>query len=227
MSTPASFTAIVPMRHHSERVHEKNYRSFSGKPLYTYILDTLSEVKQINTIVVDTDSPTIERGVQSHYPKIVLLRRPESLRGGEVPMNDVLLNSISRLDGEHFLQTHSTNPLVRAETFESAIKEYLANWPEHDSLFSVTRHQSRFWSPEGEPLNHDPSTLIKTQDLPGLMEENSSIYIFSRQVLESRKVRIGASPLLFEMDALEGWDIDDDLDFVIAEFLHSAIHQEN
>ena len=34
-------TALVPMRHYSERVPGKNYRLMAGRPLYAYILETL------------------------------------------------------------------------------------------------------------------------------------------------------------------------------------------
>ena len=51
--------ALVPMRHHSQRVPGKNYRLLAGKPLYQHIITTLLAVPEISTIVVDTDSQPI------------------------------------------------------------------------------------------------------------------------------------------------------------------------
>jgi CMP-N-acetylneuraminic acid synthetase len=79
--------------------------------------------------------------------------------------------------------------------------------------------QTRLWDQDGKPINHDPSVLLQTQDLPPVFEENSCIYIFTRDVLEKRHNRLGSSPLMFEMDAEEAWDIDDELDFSITEYL--------
>ena len=60
-----SITALVPMRHHSQRVPGKNYRLLDGKPLYQHILTTLLHVPQVSEIVVDTDSADIIAGLQS------------------------------------------------------------------------------------------------------------------------------------------------------------------
>ena len=90
-------------------------------------------------------------------------------------------------------------------------------------MFSVTRFQTRFDDENGEALNHDPSVLIKTQDLPVLYEENSCIYLFTKEVFERNKMRIGEKPILFEIDQLEAIDIDVEEEFVLAEKLHKIL----
>jgi CMP-N-acetylneuraminic acid synthetase len=134
-------------------------------------------------------------------------------------MNDILLYDTSKVAADIYLQTHSTNPLLKAETIESALDAFLEVYPGRDSLFSVTRLQTRLWDQDGKPINHDPSVLLQTQDLPPVFEENSCIYIFTRDILEKRHNRLGSNPLMFEMDAEEAWDIDDELDFSITEYL--------
>ncbi|MBW8002723.1 MAG: acylneuraminate cytidylyltransferase family protein [Planctomycetes bacterium] len=213
--------ALVPMRHDSQRVAGKNYRSFAGRMLYRYIVDTLLECSFVDEIVIDTDSPVITEDVSQHYPGVKLLERPQHLRAGEVPMNDVLLHDTSMVQADYYIQTHSTNPLLRSETISRAIELFLENCPEYDSLFSVTRLQSRLWDGQAKAINHDPAVLLRTQDLPGVYEENSCIYIFSRAVLEARGNRIGEKPFMFEIDSNEAWDIDEELDFSIAEFLYT------
>ena len=211
--------ALVPMRHTSERVPAKNYRELAGKPLFHHILTTLGGCPEIAEIVVDTDSPTLKDGLHEHFPAITLLERPEHLRAGEVPMNDILLHDTSQVQADVYLQTHSTNPLLRSETVSAAIKTFLENYPAHDSLFSVTPLQTRLYDQAGLPINHDPSELLRTQDLAPIYEENSCLYLFTRATLESRNHRIGASPLMFPIDPAEAWDIDEELDFQIVDFL--------
>jgi CMP-N-acetylneuraminic acid synthetase len=212
-------TALVPMRHHSQRVPEKNFRPLAGRPLYSYILDSLSQVPAVGAIVVDTDSPVIKDGLAKNHPEVIVVDRPESLRAPDVPMNDVILWDMKQAPAEHYLQTHSTNPLLSPRTIQRAVVKYFESLDTHDSLFSVTRLQRRLWTPEGEPLNHDPAVLLQTQDLPPVMEENSCLYIFSRGVMETRRNRIGTAPLLFEIDRDEAWDIDDPIDFELVEQL--------
>ncbi|MDK1029836.1 MAG: acylneuraminate cytidylyltransferase family protein, partial [Anaerolineae bacterium] len=118
-----------------------------------------------------------------------------------------------------YLQTHSTNPLLRPKTISKAIERFLAHYPEKDSLFSVTRWQTRLYDQHGVAINHDPTVLLQTQELPPVYEENSCLYLFTRKILLERHHRIGAHPILFEINSDESWDIDEGLDFEIAEFL--------
>lgn len=218
--------ALVPMRHHSERVAGKNYRPLAGKPLFHHILNTLLEVPEIDKVVVDTDSPTIMDGLQKHFSQVRLLERPEHLRAGTVPMNEVLLHDTAQVPADFYLQTHSTNPLLRSATISRAIRTFLERYPTYDSLFSVTRLQTRLWDELGRAINHNPNILLRTQDLPPVYEENSCIYIFARQTLESRNNRIGARPLMFEINPLEAWDIDEETDFIIADLLLQRREEE-
>jgi CMP-N-acetylneuraminic acid synthetase len=83
----------------------------------------------------------------------------------------------------------------------------------------VTRIQTRLWSEDGKPLNHNHKELLRTQDLPPVYEENSCIYLFNRRILLESKNRLGERPRLFEIDPSEAWDIDDELDMAIVESL--------
>jgi CMP-N-acetylneuraminic acid synthetase len=123
------------------------------------------------------------------------------------------------VEADFYLQTHSTNPLLRPETISKAIHTFLSDFPAHDSLFSVTRLKTRLYDQHGHALNHDPNILLQTQDLPPVYEENSCLYLFTRENLSRRRNRLSERPLMFEMDAVEAWDIDEELDFAITDFL--------
>lgn len=214
--------AIVPMRHNSERVPGKNYRPLGGEPLYHHVIHMLLSVAEIDHIVIDTDSHFIRDHAATQFPTVQVLDRPDHLRDGGIPMNDVLLNTIAQIDGDRFLQTHSTNPFLQAGSVGAALRALDAA-PEHDSLFSVTRFQARFWTSTGEPLNHDPTILLRTQDLDPVYLENSCMYIFGREVLTERRNRIGSTPLMFEIPVEEALDIDEESDFASAERLWAVL----
>jgi len=211
--------ALLPMRHHSQRVPGKNYRPLAGKPLFHHIMETLLAVPEINEVVVDTDSQPVQDGLRRDFPQVRLLPRPEYLCADTIPMNEILLYDTSQVEADFYLQTHSTNPLLRPGTISKAIQTFLAGFPAHDSLFSVTRLQTRLFDQHGQALNHDPKVLLQTQDLPPVYEENSCIYIFTRENLSRWRNRLGERPLMFEMDPAEAWDIDEELDFAITEVL--------
>jgi CMP-N-acetylneuraminic acid synthetase len=222
-----TIVALVPMRHHSERVPGKNYRFFAGRPLYHYIIKNLLACHLITKIVIDTDSAVIMEDAAHNFPQIRLIERPMYLRDGKTPINEVLLYDISLVSADFYLQTHSTNPLLRTETINQAINLFLVNCPTYDSLFSVTRVQTRLWDQLARAINHNPATLIRTQDLPPTYEENSCLYLFTRQILEQRRNRLGERPLMFEIGRTEAWDIDEELDFWTAEFLYNKLMEEH
>ena len=214
-----SLVALVPMRHHSQRVPGKNYRILAGKPLFGHIIETLLAVPEITQVVVDTDSDPVMESLRVDFPQVKIINRPENLRADDVPMNDILIHDTGQVQADFYLQTHSTNPLLKPETVSRAIQSLVTNYPTQDSLFSVTRLQTRLYDQHGRAINHDPSVLIQTQDLPPVYEENSCLYIFTRKNLLKRHHRIGEKPMMFEIDADEAWDIDEELDFAITDFL--------
>ena len=221
-----SLVALVPMRHHSQRVPGKNYRILAGKPLFHHILETLLAVPEITQILVDTDSDPVMDGLRADFPQVKIIDRPENLRADDVSMNDILIYDTEQIQADFYLQTHSTNPLLKSETVSRAIQSLITNYPAHDSLFSVTRLQTRLYDQYGRAINHDPSVLIQTQDLPPVYEENSCLYLFRRENLLKRHHRIGEKPLMFEIDAEEAWDIDEEMDFEICNFLLSRVERE-
>ena len=218
--------ALVPIRHHSQRVPGKNYRLLAGKPLFHHIIENLLAVPEIDQIVVDTDSETVIESLGKHFPQVKIINRPENLRADDVSMNDILVHDTRQVQADFYLQTHSTNPLLKPETVSCAIRKFRADYPACDSLFSVTRLQTRLYDRNGHAINHDPSILIQTQDLPPVYEENSCLYMFTRENLVKRHHRIGEKPLLFEIHPDEAWDIDEEMDFEICDFLLSRRKRE-
>lgn len=212
--------ALMPMRHSSERVPGKNYRPFGdGRPLFHHTLDALQACSLIDKIVINTDSPAIAEQCATYYPNVIIVDRPEHIRSGMTPMNDVLLHDVTTVESQFYLQTHSTNPIMTSDTIARAVETFFKNYPIYDSLFSVTRVQTRFWDSLARAINHNPNILLRTQDLPPFYEENSCLYIFERSSMIERHNRIGNRPFLFEMDAHEAVDIDEEIDFKIAEVI--------
>lgn len=207
---------LVPMKGHSERVPNKNLRNFNGQPLCHWILNTLKHTTEVDDIVVNTDSDRIVKEARKFDATV--LTRPERLQGDHVSMNKIIRHDVAQTDGDLYLQTHCTNPLLRPETIAEAVSTFKQR--DCDSLFSVTPLQTRLWDKEGEPINHQRDELKRTQDLPRVYEENSNIYLFTPESIKKRENRIGNNPAMFPMDESEAIDIDELIDFKIAESLH-------
>ena len=226
--------ALLPMKGHSERVRGKNFRDFCGKPLFRWMLDTLLEVDGIDAVVINTDARHIlaENGLVDG-PRVIIRDRKPEICGDAVSMNLVIADDLANVDAEVYLMTHTTNPLMSADTVRKALSEYRAAQAagQADSLFTVDKVQTRFYRADGSAVNHDPDNLLRTQDLEPWYEENSNLYIFSRDSFESTHARIGRRPMMYEGPYFESIDIDtpQDWDFAVvaARFMQQQFAQEN
>lgn len=221
-------TALLPMKAHSERVQNKNLKFFNSAPLYHAIIKSLLFVDSIKKVVINTDSSDIKKDVFNNYPDVQVIDRPGEIQGDLVSMNKIIEYDLSQLQGEHFIQTHATNPLLEPETIKKAIEAYFEGIPIYDSLFSVTRLQTRLYWEDGKPVNHNPWELLRTQDLPPVFEENSNFYIFSKDSFRrAGNNRIGLKSQMFEVPKLEAIDIDEPEDFVLAETIYKMRKENN
>lgn len=216
--------AIMPMKGHSSRIPGKNIRNLCGKPMYHWIVDEMLKVDEITDIIINTDSDLIFKDLIESYSgeKVHPVKRPESLLGDFVSMNSLIKHDMDVMGGEHFLQTHATNPLLKSSTIRNAIYCYFKSLETNDSLFSVNRIQSRVYDKSGKPLNYDQENPahIHTQNIEPLFQENSNIYLFSRSSFYSNmERRLGLKPQMFEMEFMEAVDVDEEEDFQIAEIL--------
>jgi CMP-N-acetylneuraminic acid synthetase len=229
MTNEKSIVALLPMKAHSERVKGKNFRLFNGKPLFRWILDTLLSIEEISMVVINTDARGIltENGLVESPRLLIRDRRPE-ICGDAVSMNLVLADDVANVDAGVYLMTHTTNPLLGAATIRAALQrfEQARESGDADSLFSVNRFQTRFYRADGSAVNHDPDNLVRTQDLEPWFEENSNLYLFTRQSFAATKARIGRRPLMFETPRMESFDIDDQTGWDMAELVCHYLTQK-
>ncbi len=223
--TKPRVVALLPMKANSERVKGKNFRQFAGKPLFQWILDSLLSVELIDKVVINTDARSIlaENGLMDGGRIQIRDRKPE-ICGDMVSMNLVLKDDVENVPADIYLMTHTTNPLLTPGTIQKSLDTYLAKRAEAsaDSLFTVNKFQTRFYRKDGSPINHDPNNLVRTQDLEPWYEENSNLYLFTKESFFATNARIGRKPHLFEMSLSESVDIDDQHSWDLAEALAFA-----
>lgn len=213
--------ALLPMKANSQRVKGKNFRDFCGKPLFRWILDTLLSLEEIDQVVINTDARAIlaANGLTDGDRVVIRDRKPE-ICGDLVSMNKVLADDVANVEADIYLMTHTTNPLLSANTIRDALKTFMEakQAGKADSLFTVNKIQTRFYRADCSPVNHNPDNLIPTQHLEPWFEENSNLYIFTRDSFAKTDARIGKQPIMYETPRFESVDIDtpEDWDFAVA-----------
>ena len=218
--------ALVPIKGHSEKVLKKNFREFGGKPLYQNILGELEKTFAIDEIVINTDSELVAKEAPILFNKVRIVPRPRELQGDAVSVNRLIEHDLGLSGGDIYVQTHATNPLLKAETIARALKLFIEKEEvnEADSLFSVTKYKSRFYNHLGEPINHNPDELLRTDELFSVNEENSCLYIFTSDSFQKCGRRIGFNAICFETPRVESIDIEDDFSYKLAELLSLYSH---
>ena len=219
-----NLVALLPMKAHSERVIGKNFKLLDHKPLYRWILDTLLSILEIDLIVVNTDAgELLKKDTIFKSEKILIRNRRPEICGDYVSMNLIIEDDINSIDAQTYIMTHTTNPFLSSSTIISALNKFKDAEKSKlcDSLFSVNKFQTRFYSKNGDAINHDPNNLIRTQDLEPYFEENSNLYIFTKESFQRSNSRIGQKPILFETPKLESQDLDTEEDWALAKALSS------
>jgi CMP-N-acetylneuraminic acid synthetase len=221
-----SIVAFLPCRRGSQRIKQKNTKSFAGIQggLTKIKLKQLLGALEISEIVVSTDDAQVMEichDLEKAYDKpIRLIERPGHL-ATSMTSTDELISYIPEIIPEGtILWTHVTSPFIEAHIYDQAIKTFHKEIASgfYDSLMSVTKIQKFLWNKDG-PINYDKAQekWPRTQTLSPLYEVNSGFFIASVETYIKKQDRIGQNVYLFELTASQAIDIDWEEDFDIAE----------
>lgn len=215
--------AFVPIKLNNERLPGKNTKCFrNGKPLITYILDTLKKVKVVDEIYVYCSDDSICEYLPSH---VKFLKRPSYLDLSTTSFNEVLVSFAKDVDADIYVLTHATAPFISAGTFEKGVRAITQNG--YDSALSVVKKQEFVWK-DGKPFNYDPKAIPRTQDLEPLYMETCGMYVYTQKLIKEERRRIGHRPYMVEVSEIEACDINTMEDFLLAEaILESRKWSEN
>lgn len=214
------YVSIIPVRAGSVRVKNKNIKPFANSSLLAIKIAQMLRIKEqgyIDEVIVNSDSiPMLELASRLGAKA---LQRDDYYASSEVSINEALHNWASNAPGEYILLSNATSPLISDESIVRCIETFRRNTPHYDSL-ATTNVCKEFLYLDGKALNYDPAHKPRSQDLPEIHILNSALYIISRELMLAKRDVVGDKPYFFEISALEGVDIDNELDFEIAEFLY-------
>jgi len=209
--------AFVPMKLQSERVPKKNLKILGGKPLYSYILETLARVPSIDEIYVYCSDDSIADKLPD---PVRFLQRDKALDEPETLGEDIYNSFINEVDADVYILAHTTSPFIRSETISLALDQVL-NYG-YDSAFPAQEVKNFVWF-DGKPLNYSLDSIPRTQDLSPVFVETSGFFIFNKNIWCELGQRIGNNPYMCPVDYIEGIDIDEPEDFRHAELLVDAL----
>lgn len=210
--------AVVPMKLNNRRLPGKNTKPFTnGKPLCSYVLETLLSVDALDEVYVYCS----DESIRDYLPEGVhYLKRSPSLDRDTTKMNEVLSAFARDVPADVYLMTHATAPFISAESISKGIEAVVSGG--HDSSFAAVKLQDFIWK-DGRPMNYDLDDIPRTQDLDPLYEETSGFYCYRSDVITRMNRRIGDDPEIIEVSQIEAVDIDEPADFELADAVYNFI----
>ena len=211
--------AMVPVRAGSTRVPNKNIRKFAGTSLLELKLKVLKKVEGITQIVVSTDCKKAAEIAQKQNVEVQW--RNKFYAGSQITNDQHWLHIAETTPGDIVFLAQVTSPLLKVSSIQNALNIFL-NSNKYDSLNSVSKEKKFLWK-NMEPINYDINLTPKSQDLPDIVSLNFAITIIKKQTMIKRKNVIGFKPSFFELDKVESLDVDDLIDFKIAELMYKKL----
>jgi CMP-N-acetylneuraminic acid synthetase len=225
------FTAFLPCRLGSQRVKNKNVRSFANVEggLLKIKLDQLCRVCTLDKIIVSSnDLRVLDIANNFGDERIEIDKRSDSL-ASNTTTTDELIDYVPKLIKEgNVIWTHVTSPFFNFSDYENIIELYLDKEKEgFDSLMTVKKIQGFIWDKEG-PKNYDSKNLKwpMTQNIKPYFEVDSAAFISNIKNYIRLKDRIGLKPYLYINTELKSFDIDWPEDFEFANKIYNALKND-
>ncbi|WP_318439212.1 acylneuraminate cytidylyltransferase family protein [Photobacterium leiognathi] len=223
-----SILAIIPARAGSKRLPNKNILDLGGKPLIQWTIEAAIECSQIETVMVSTDSKKIADISEKAGASVPYLRSPE-LSSDTASSADVVIDVIEyyksmgkRFDAIMLLQP--TSPLRSASDIRNAVT--LFNEKKANAVVSVAEcdHSPLWCNTLSDDLcmdNFIPDEVkkLRSQDLPVYYRLNGAIYLVKNNVFVNSQTFFPESTYAMKMDTKNSIDIDNIIDFKLAEIL--------
>lgn len=218
---------IIPARGGSKGIPHKNIKELGGKPLICYAIDTARELTDDENICVSTDDDAIIKVVENYGLKVPF-KRPDYLATDNAGTTGVLLHALdyyeqkgNKYDVVVLLQT--TSPFRRTEDVIEAVKLY------DDSVDMVTSVMPARCNPyydgfednaEGLlTVSKGDGTIERRQDAPHVWQQNGAVYVINPAQLKAKGLAGMTRIRKYVMDEIHSVDLDNMLDWKIAEIM--------
>ncbi len=213
-----TIVGLVPVKGSSDRVKQKNLRSFCNTSLLELKLNQLKNVKGFNDIIVSSEDEEVLKVAESKGFSLHV--RDPKYSTSEIPMSEVYSFIASEIHGDNIAWINVTNPLAETQIYEEACNLYHKMESKYDCLLSsVALQENVFFN--GQPVNFKPYPWPRSQDLKGLNSLTFVINILKRSDMIEWGSCVGNTPYFYDLDKVDSWDIDDQADFDFCEFVYS------
>lgn len=223
---------VIPARGGSKGVPRKNIKTLHGKPLIQYTIEAARGVFADSQICVSTDNQEI-KSVVENIGLLVPFLRPEHLASDTASTYEVLLHALEFYENKGYypdilILLQATSPFRTAQHLKDSLALYDTTC---EMVVSVKETKSnpyyilREENEQGWLVKSKEGNFIRRQDCPKVYELNGAIYIINIEALKSKPLHEFTKVIKYEMDAISSHDIDDSIDWVVAESLMKMMYK--
>jgi len=219
MKSKDRYVVLIPARGGSKSIPLKNIKEIAGQPLIYYSLDAAVNSEYVDKVYVSTESDIIKKVVKKYdkpnNQKIHIVNRSMETASDSATTEDVMLEFASNYEFENIILIQCTNPLITTYDINESIKKH----SKYDSILSTVVQKRFYWKLEKDgtvtEIGHDIKKRPRRQDWDGVLAENGSIYIISKENLIKGRCRlygrigthIMPAETYFEIDEPSDWEI--------------------
>ena len=228
MNKTYRYLFLVPARRGSKRLPGKNKKSLLGKPLISYTLDFINRIASKEDLVcINTDDKEIIN-FSNFFSAFNFLMRPKFLGHDNTSMEDVIRHTLSHYSGlqikfKAIILLQPTSPIREVQDFENLLNVY--NSEKLDMVVSVKLSRENPYyllyeeNSKGYIEKSKPFDSTRSQDTPIVYCLNGSFFMYNVKSLEKKSIKEFRKIKYFIMPHERSVDIDDNYDWVLAEFL--------
>lgn len=226
---------IIPARGGSKRIPHKNIKSFRGKPIIAYAIDTVKESGIADEIMVSTDDLEIAE-VAVQYGATFPFRRSDLTANDTAGVAEVLIEVVKEykrkgMEFDYVLCVFATNPLLRSETLIKAYDVITKNQNVESintlELYSYPPQRGMIINEHGFAVMNQPEYYSsRSQDLPRLYHDACQFFLFKTYALLRDRKLYTEHTYPIVISELESQDIDSIEDWMLAEMKYDLMHNK-
>ena len=218
------YLVVIPARGGSKGIPHKNIYPLLGKPLLEYTIESICNVEFDGDVVVSTDDGAIA-DVASRNEKVIVIRRPKEISGDFASTEDALIHALKYMEEnkgkayDAIVTLQPTSPLRTSSTIQKFLETYEKTADKYDAMLTLSEDRSDFWikKDDGSFGRLFPEAPRRRQERNPLYVENSAVYVTKKESLLEYHSVLGRNVNGFVIDPIEGIDINEFSDIVLAE----------
>lgn len=223
--------AIITARGGSKRIPHKNIREFCGRPIIVYSIEAALQSGVFDTVMVSTDDEEIAAIAKKAGADAPFLRSAETSNDFAATA-DVIMEVVGEYDktGRQFDTAcciYPTAPFVTGEKLKNAVE--LMETKQYDSVMPVVEFS--FPPLRGMVMEQDKVSYkweeyasCRSQDLEKIYHDCGQFYVFDVNIFKATGKLVTANTGAIVIDELEMQDIDNEVDWKLAELKYQLLH---